>query len=652
MRWSGLSRNAFRSLTIVFSCFLLVMAGSVSVTAAPTPADGDTLNGEVRSAADDANWNITAWISGVAGARAPAQVGSAVSGANGRFSISVDEQPADGSILYLLARPAEAGHGTAPTLASVTGIGSSPFVVMSERTTVATGYAMAQFIDNDGINGTDPGISNSAAMITNLVDPATGELGRVLTSSPNGSQTSTLATFNTLTDMHTACSIDHGRCAELISESAVAGAPRPTDTLRAFAQIARSPSDSVLPLFALSKFVTAPSTPTLSLPPVAWTLALRFDGGGGLLSGPGNFAIDHLGNIWVDNNYQYNADPQTPVCGSDLLFKFGPTGTLVDGAPFTGGGLSGAGFGIDLDNSGNVWVSNYGFAAPEPGCATADQPPHNSLSKFTPDGTPLSPDETGFTQGGVTWPQGMEVSDDDDVWVTNCADDSVTVYRGGDPGRAQNFNGLGLDQPFDVIDNGRNIFVSGIVSDNIAILGSDGKPRANSPVSGPHLDHPMGLATDNSGNVWVANSGVITLPCPDRPTGTGGSGSVAALGPDGQPLVGPLRGGGVTVPWGLTTDGDGNVWVANFAGKRISSFCGVDTSTCPPGSSTGDALSPDGLGYFFDGLERSTGIAVDQSGNVWVTNNWKDVPLEANPGGEHIVVYLGMAAPVSIPVPR
>ena len=38
-------------------------------------------------------------------------------------------------------------------------------------------------------------------------------------------------------------------------------------------------------------------------------------------------------------------------------------------------------------------------------------------------------------------------------------------------------------------------------------------------------------------------------------------------------------------------------------------------------------------GYGFDGLVRNTGVAVDLSGNVWLANNWKNVPIQTNPGG-------------------
>src|SRR5690606_1236512 len=52
-----------------------------------------------------------------------------------------------------------------------------------------------------------------------------------------------------------------------------------------------------------------------------------------------------------------------------------------------------------------------------------------------------------------------------------------------------------------------------------------------------------------------------------------------------------------------------------------------------------------------DGLTRNTATAVDQSGNVWVTNNWLEVPIQTNPGGHQIVAFLGLATPTIIAPP-
>jgi hypothetical protein len=388
---------------------------------------------------------------------------------------------------------------------------------------------------------------------------------------------------------------------------------------------------------------------------VAWTIALRFNGDGMSVDGPGNFAVDHEGNLWVLNNYQFGATASVPVCGSDSLFKFTPTGQFVPGSPYTGGGLSGAGYGIDIDPFGDVWVGNYGFAAPPPGCPEEDQPPHNSVSQFRPDGTAVSPSTTGYTQGGLDWPQATVSDERGNIWVANCGDGSVTVFPDGDPARAKNISDLGLTEAFGIAHNRKGVaFITGIGSSTVAMVGPDGKPLPGSPISGPFLQRPMGIATDSNDNFWIANSGFVDLPCPgiQKPI-DGSQGSVALLGPDGTPLTDTgFHGGGVTLPWGIAVDGNDNVWVANFAGKRLSQFCGIQVVDCRPGTTTGAAISPDGTGYGFDGLVRNTGVAIDPSGNVWLTNNWNEIPVQTNPGGHEIVAFVGMAGPVQPAAPR
>ncbi len=68
-----------------------------------------------------------------------------------------------------------------------------------------------------------------------------------------------------------------------------------------------------------------------------------------------------------------------------------------------------------------------------------------------------------------------------------------------------------------------------------------------------------------------------------------------------------------------------------------------------PGFQTGDPISPDG-GYSSDALVRNTGVAIDPSGNVWLANNWETFPVQQNPGGHEIVVFIGLAKPVQAPL--
>ncbi len=547
------------------------------------------------------------------------------------------------AILYLLA-----GKGAAVRLASVLGKSPAPSqVVLNERTTVASGFALAQFIHSQRISGPAPGLQNAAGMVRNLVNVRTGGLSGVLTQEPNGASTSTLREFNSLANMLPRCVRNRRHCSRLFRLAKPPRGRTPRGTLEAIADIARNPWHKVAELFAVANTHPSPYRPALgpTETPDAWTVALRFNGNGSTMNGPGNFAIDAHGNIWVNNNYVYSPDPLQSVCGSDLLFKFNPRGRYVQGSPFTGGGLSGAGYGITLDPHGRVWVGNFGFTSP--GCPFT--PTRNSVSLFNSHGRALSPSQ-GFTQGAISAPQATLSDRKGTIWVANCGDGSVTRIPRGNPAAAQNIGGLGLVEPFDVAFNRKGqAFVTGMVSSTVAMLGKDGTPTAISPISGAGLKHPMGIKPDSRGNIWVANSGVVDLPCPFMPPAPGPplDGSVTLLGPNGAPK-GQFRGGGMTIPWGIAVDGNDNVWVANFAGQRISELCGLRRRQCRPGSGVGAPISPPS-GYGFDGLTRLTGVAIDPSGNVWFTNNWKQVALPANPGGYEIVTFVGLGGPLKTP---
>ena len=61
------------------------------------------------------------------------------------------------------------------------------------------------------------------------------------------------------------------------------------------------------------------------------------------------------------------------------------------------------------------------------------------MSKFRSDGTPRSPRHTGYTQGGIEWPQGTVSDPDGNIWIANCGNGTVTKYPDGNPDAALSF---------------------------------------------------------------------------------------------------------------------------------------------------------------------------------------------------------------------
>jgi hypothetical protein len=644
MRTAVASRCAAGSVgrrTARFVPLLAFVLGAVPGGAHAARLEGTVASGRLPIAGASVELHATR-----AGARGPGTLASSTTGSSGTFSFSY-RQTRPERVLYLTVRMRGAVR-----LAAVLGGARVRRIVVNERTTIAAGFALAQFLSRDAVSGRTPGPQNAALMAQNLADLRTGQAARALRRAPNGGRTSTLRTFNSLANLVVRCVREAPGCGRFLRLAAPPRSRPPRGTLQAIANIARNPWQHVAGLFRLARTGPRPYRPALrrSQEPDAWTLAVRFVGDGRTMNGPGNFAFDADGNAYVANNYVFSRKRLEPVCGSDLLLKFAPNGRYFPGTPFQGGGLSGVGYGLTLDPDGNIWAGNFGFAAP--GCD--NQPLHNSISKFSPGGRALSP-PSGFTAGNISWPQGTVSDRKGNIWLANCGNSTVTQYPDGRTDRALSFDDLGIVEPFDIAINQRGqAFVTGNNSDNVAMLNPDGSPTFRSPISGAGIVRPMGIAVDSRGNMWVASSHLLDVPCPGPvmlPPSSELGGSVALISSRGLPLTrSGFKGGGLTVPWGISVDGDDNVWVGNFAGKRVSQFCGTRPASCPPGIRTGDPISPDRTGYGFDGLTRTTGLEPDPSGNLWVTNNWKEVPLQTNPGGYQIVIFVGIAAPIRTPV--
>ncbi|WP_240106862.1 hypothetical protein [Streptomyces sp. MUM 203J] len=569
-------------------------------------------------------------------------------------------------MLYLTADTGRAHHGDTRAgqrerpvrMVAMLGTGRrTGKVVLNERTTVAAGFAMAQFTRDGEVAGRKPGLQNAAAVSHNLADIGDGSVADMLATAPNGDQTSTLRAFNTLADILSGCTAGQ-TCDTLFELAGHPGAKAPRETFQAVADIARLPGNHAAELFALADGRTT-YRPRLAEAPDAWTLALRYVGNGHELDGPGNVAFDAEGTAWIGNNYTFNADPSQSVCGSHILSRLTPDGRDVPGAPYSGGGLYGVGFGTAIDPRGQVWAANFGFQGT--GCPLDASRLYRSVSQFTADGRPLSP-PLGWRQGDIVQPQGALSDSDGNIWIANCGGRSVTRIPEGDPRRARNIapGGDSLIKPFDVtFDTRKRAWVTGNGSDSVMLMSPHGTPLRS--ITGGGIKRPMGIAADSLGNVFVANGGAVVAPCEGTTPAMVAEAikdivtrhvdaSVTMIRPDGTTPDKPFVNDGLFLPWGIAVDGNDTVWVANFGGHRLANLCGARLSACPPGLRTGDPISPADTGYTSDGLERNTAIQIDPSGNVWLANNWRNIPVQTNPGGREMVVFVGLAAPVRTPL--
>jgi hypothetical protein len=593
-----------------------------------------------------------------ASAAAPALLGQAKTGADGRFNISVNQSTNNGASLYLVARGGKPAVNKAatdnPAIALMTVLGGQPpaKVTLNEMTTVASVWTHAQFFDGTAIKGYALGLRIAAANLPNFVDLSTGGYGTRIQAPFNSTQTPTMANFATLSTLLEGCTtrVAPDACDKLFAAATPPGGEAPTNTLAAAEAVARNAAFKPERLFALldafypvpkgKSLRATPYMPYLSYSPSAWVLPLKFTGGG--LNAPGKIGFDAEGNAWTGDNFIVGSQATDGLWDGNLS-EIAPNGQplspMITG--FTGGGIEGPGFGTAVSVDGKAWV---------------DSTVGKTISPFDKVGKPLSPPE-GYNFGGkLGIMQGIIVMPNGDVWALDFGGDKVVYLPKGDPGKAKFFCGAPagtpnkdgpckLSGPFHLaIDQQDRIWITNAIGDTVTRFPASDPSKVEIFKAGAS---GKGMAIDSKGNAWITNTcgnglplevklhllelkltgnlGEVDRVVVDWLKAHPGAGNVTALRPDGSEAPGsPYNGGGSTWgAWGAAIDGNDQVWISDFAGCSITHLCGARTETCPPGMKMGDPISPPG-GYVGGDMQMLTDIAIDPAGDVWVASNWQD----------------------------
>jgi hypothetical protein len=641
---------------------LLAVAAIVLTAHGVSAANPKSLSGVVQTGGASSsqplpNVNVTLFEATNA---LPTTLGQATTDAAGRFSIRYTRSTSH-TIFFVQA---DVGEGV--KFVAILGPDLPTSVTINELTTVAASYSMAQFFRTGVISGNSFGLQIAAGMNDNIVTSATGQSSTVLLNSPNADQTNSLRSTQSLANLLAACVNDPGVAASLFDLTTPPAGLPPHNTAEALANLARDPGQNVDEIYALTLLSDLYAPPLVTMPD-AWTVTVKVNDSGNdnrLIGGPGNLAFDRRGYAWVTNNTFQG----TPNSG-DFNLVFNPNGQPADGrngtplSPLLGGGLLGAGYGVTIDPHGSVWFGNFGWGM----CPGCDPSPdgNGSVSRFTLTGMPVSPHDA--YQGGPVRAMGMASDGYGNIWIGSNGNDSVYVFRHGNPHQSVGFQQYEGSQPFDLrlaadgtawVTNGGGF--DGTYPSSVARYA-----LVNGVLQQQFL-HFVGkaikaVALDSVGNAWVASQG---------------DNLIYLFAPDGTE-VGNFSGGGIDGPWGITVDGEDNIWVGNFGPLKLgSNFTGRLTKlwgvNAPPGHNVGDPISPP-TGYTvptagsevllhngeplygpqgpscFIPMMRQTALGIDQAGNIWSLNNWKpDFDIDTigqNPGGDGIIIFVGLASP-------
>ena len=567
--------------------------------------------------------------------------------------------------------------------------GALQFVYLNEVSTVATAYTFQPFTttaNNDawhiGSSGSTQALlgianaANTAAQIYNIQGSSTlistsydgeGHLANVLTPAGNGiipqATVDTLANIlaNCVDSAPTAVNQLTAQCNTLFSTATQDGTStgtNPTDSGTAAMYIARYPAGNssstnvnaayVADIFALQTG-TVPYVPDLAHAPNDWTIAINYPVAGRPYSTSytsvsnlwaeeaESIAIDDLGQVWVTGQ------------GETSIVRINNLGVIQPSTAQTYLGYI-AGY-VSVDGSNNAWTGSA----------------NSSTAIF----------EAG--SNGVfstTYGSGYQSS------YTNIADNAGNDYFFATAGSA----GAGMyEYPVGAATNSTpnhySLATSGFSAANNVAHGAidashDFWLTSETDTGGPTGNYQIAKVSSTGTNLWVYNTTV------DRPefvaidaNGTGWIPSQSTNGPVYKITTGGTStsltsgttgtnptGATWSYPFGSAVDGNGNVWITNRCGAyNDCTYPSTASSTLVELNGTGtsgtvnksisprtnylpETQYPATATTFTKIMPDPLNIAIDPSGNIWMTN------YTGNAATGSVVEIVGSAAPVVTPL--
>ena len=544
--------------------------------------------------------------------------------ARGGFHITGDYTCTPGTQVYLLVLQGDAGGGNntaagemgvfgqCPTVGNF--LAALPFVQINEVTTVAAAYAMAGFatdalhVSSSGTPLAQVGIANAFATAGNIASVVNAPNSGSLSATPAGNGAVPAALVNTMGDIIASCVNSTGpgspACSTLLGDTGT------SDTASALIGIAHNPAANVGDLYGLVPAIP-PFVPALTKQPNDFTLALTYTGAK-LTQFTNNFPFGETTEVAVDgsgNVFTLVGQPNGAY-STMAIDKFSPLGVDLSSNTTFVGNQTDSPVDLAIDTSNNVWVLNGGRNS-------------GNLAEFSNSGTLMS-GSTGYTGGYLTAtsvyggtagmafnPAGnLVVNTNGEYFTLFSPSGTVVAPQPAYPKLPTAGSGLAYDSAGDLwtTDNG------------LVKLLPSGAAAAGSPFPGGSstATNAAGPAIDHSNNVWLTNNATVSI-----------------FNSAGQPVVAA----GIASPGGdqlanLAFDGTGAAFATDFGGSQIVKV--VLTGT------TGTAV-PYGKGFL---NTIYSNLAVDGSGNVWVTDF-----LEGNTFSDgRLVEFVGLAAPVVTPL--
>jgi hypothetical protein len=350
-----------------------------------------------------------------------------------------------------------------------------------------------------------------------------------------------------------------------------------------------------------------------------------------------SIAVDSSGNAYV-TGFTTSTQATFPVTvGPDLTYngttdadafvaKVNAAGTALVYCGYIGGNDDDVAYGIAVDGSGNAYVAGRTLSTEATFPVTVGPDlTHNGggadafVAKVNAAGTALV--YCGYIGG-----------DDDDLALGIAVDSSGNAYVAGDT--------ASTEATFPVTVGPDLTFNGGLYDAFVAKVNAAGTALVYCGyIGGSNFDEALGIAVDGSGNAYVTGDTGSTqadFPVTVGPdlTFNGGSGDafVAKVNAAGTALAycGYIGGVGSESGSGIAVDGSGNAYVTGSTTSDETTFpvtAGPDLTYNGSGDGFVAKVNPAGTALVYCGYiggsdgDSPGGIAVDSSGNAYVTGN-------------------------------
>ncbi|HXI11483.1 MAG TPA: NHL repeat-containing protein [Thermoanaerobaculia bacterium] len=306
-------------------------------------------------------------------------------------------------------------------------------------------------------------------------------------------------------------------------------------------------------------------------------------------SQPFGVATDSSGNVYVADTNNHTIRKITPAGVVTTLAGLAGSSGSADGtgsaARFNGPS------GVATDSSGNVYVADFA---------------NRTIRKVTPSGavtTLAGLAESGGSTDGIgsearfNSPRGVAIDSSGNVYVADT--NNYTIRKITPAGAVTTLAGLAF-----------------------------GSGSADGTGSAARFLFPRGVATDSSGNVYVADSDNHTIR---KITTAGVVTTLAGLAGNFGSADGTASAARFYDPRGVATDSSGNVYVADTSNSTIRKItpAGVVTTLAGLAAVFGSADGTASAARF----GRPEGVATDSSGNVYVADTGNHTIRKITPAG-------------------